>query len=74
MLTAILWGAGTALGEVPPYLISYSAAVAGKKAEALEEIEQVGWGAAGGCVCKRAVCERTSMLCALASALVCVCT
>uniref|UniRef100_A0A6S8IP71 VTT domain-containing protein n=1 Tax=Dunaliella tertiolecta TaxID=3047 RepID=A0A6S8IP71_DUNTE len=40
VLTAILWGAGTALGEVPPYLISYSAAVAGKKAEALEEIEQ----------------------------------
>ena len=44
VLTAILWGAGTALGEVPPYLISYSATVAGKKAEALEEIEQV-------CVC-----------------------
>ena len=41
VFTAILWGAGTAMGEVPPYLLSYSAAAAGKKAEALEEIEQV---------------------------------
>lgn len=29
MPAALLWGAGTALGEVPPYAISYSAAKAG---------------------------------------------
>jgi len=28
---AILWGSGTALGEVPPYLLSYQAAKAGKR-------------------------------------------
>lgn len=28
---AVLWGAGTALGEVPPYAISYHAAKAGIK-------------------------------------------
>ena len=28
---AILWGAGTAIGEVPPYLLSYQAAKAGKR-------------------------------------------
>ena len=55
VLTAILWGAGTALGEVPPYLLSYSAAAAGRTAEALQEIEEVrghsgdGDGGAGGC-------------------------
>lgn len=43
IITAMLWGAGTALGEVPPYLLSYSAAVAGKKSEALAEIEEVSW-------------------------------
>lgn len=37
----MLWGAGTALGEVPPYLISYSAAKAGHKATELEQIEEV---------------------------------
>lgn len=50
VLTAILWGAGTALGEVPPYLISYSGAAAGKKEDRLKGIEEVcrggvrGWG------------------------------
>jgi hypothetical protein len=29
--TAILWGAGTAIGEIPPYLLSYQAAKAGEK-------------------------------------------
>lgn len=38
-VTAMLWGAGTAIGEIPPYLISYSAAMAGEKSEALGEIE-----------------------------------
>jgi hypothetical protein len=41
-LTGMLWGAGTAIGEVPPYLITYSAAAAGRKAEPLQEIEEVG--------------------------------
>uniref|UniRef100_A0A7S0R933 Vacuole membrane protein 1 n=1 Tax=Chlamydomonas leiostraca TaxID=1034604 RepID=A0A7S0R933_9CHLO len=39
-VTAMLWGAGTALGEVPPYLISKSAADAGHKAAAFAEIEE----------------------------------
>lgn len=39
--TAMLWGTGTALGEVPPYLISKSAADAGHKAAAFAEIEEV---------------------------------
>eukprot|EP00199_Chlamydomonas_sp_CCMP681_P002152 CAMPEP_0119112770 /NCGR_PEP_ID=MMETSP1180-20130426/41649_1 /TAXON_ID=3052 ORGANISM="Chlamydomonas cf sp, Strain CCMP681" /NCGR_SAMPLE_ID=MMETSP1180 /ASSEMBLY_ACC=CAM_ASM_000741 /LENGTH=424 /DNA_ID=CAMNT_0007100469 /DNA_START=92 /DNA_END=1366 /DNA_ORIENTATION=- len=39
-VTSMLWGAGTAVGEVPPYLISYSAAAAGRKTEALQEMEE----------------------------------
>ena len=31
--TAILWGAGTAVGEIPPYAFSYHAAKAGLKNE-----------------------------------------
>ena len=34
---AVLWGAGTALGEVPPYLLSYHAAEARAAAEREEE-------------------------------------
>ncbi|KAL4513802.1 hypothetical protein Ndes2526A_g03517 [Nannochloris sp. 'desiccata'] len=29
--TATLWGAGTAIGEIPPYILSYQAAKAGEK-------------------------------------------
>lgn len=29
--TGILWGAGTAIGEIPPYILSYQAAKAGKR-------------------------------------------
>ena len=36
---AIVWGAGTAAGEIPPYWISYLAAVAGKENEELLELE-----------------------------------
>lgn len=36
--SAILWGAGTALGEVPPYAFSYHAAKAGKQNEELEKM------------------------------------
>lgn len=34
----MLWGAGTALGEVPPYAFSYHAAKAGKQNEELERM------------------------------------
>ncbi|KAL3138829.1 hypothetical protein ABBQ32_005664 [Trebouxia sp. C0010 RCD-2024] len=36
--SAMLWGAGTALGEVPPYAFSYHAAKAGKQNEDLEKM------------------------------------
>ena len=39
-LTAMLWGAGTAVGEVPPYFLSYKAAVAGGRSAALAEVEE----------------------------------
>lgn len=32
----MLWGAGTALGEVPPYALSYHAAKAGKRSAEVE--------------------------------------
>lgn len=34
----VVWGVGTALGELPPYLVSYSASVAGVKDEEFEEL------------------------------------
>ena len=37
-LPCMLWGAGTAIGEVPPYLVSYAAAEAGRGDEELKEI------------------------------------
>lgn len=37
-MSAMLWGAGTALGEVPPYAFSYHAAKAGKQNEELEKM------------------------------------
>lgn len=39
-LTAILWGCGTAVGEVPPYFLSYKAASAGRRNEAFQDIQQ----------------------------------
>ena len=39
-LESFLWGLGTALGELPPYLISKAARLAGRTAEDMEEIEQ----------------------------------
>lgn len=36
--TAVLWGVGTALGEIPPYAISYHAAKAGRKNEEMEAL------------------------------------
>ena len=46
--TAVLWGAGTALGEVPPYALSYHAAKAGKRSAEVEAMLGVGAAAASG--------------------------
>ncbi|KAG2439395.1 hypothetical protein HXX76_004752 [Chlamydomonas incerta] len=40
IVTSILWGIGTAVGEIPPYWLSYSAAVAGQKNVELAELEE----------------------------------
>eukprot|EP00198_Chlamydomonas_reinhardtii_P006877 XP_001696213.1 predicted protein [Chlamydomonas reinhardtii] len=40
IVTSVLWGIGTAVGEIPPYWLSYSAAVAGQKNVALAELEE----------------------------------
>eukprot|EP00796_Vickermania_ingenoplastis_P004331 gene4331-3145_t len=37
IVPCMVWGAGTAIGEVPPYLISYAAALKGKRQDPLEE-------------------------------------
>lgn len=42
----MLWGAGTALGEVPPYALSYHAAKAGKRSAEVEAM--LGTSAEGG--------------------------
>lgn len=44
--TAVLWGMGTALGEVPPYALSYHAAKAGKRSAEVEAM--LGVGSSGG--------------------------
>ncbi|CAK9329084.1 unnamed protein product [Citrullus colocynthis] len=36
---AILWGIGTALGELPPYFISRAARLSGGRSEAMEELD-----------------------------------
>ena len=36
--SAMLWGAGTALGEIPPYAFSYHAAKAGQQNEELDKM------------------------------------
>lgn len=37
-LEAFLWGAGTCIGELPPYFVARAASVAGKTPEELEEL------------------------------------
>lgn len=37
-LEAVLWGIGTALGELPPYFVSRAASLSGKKLEDLEQL------------------------------------
>lgn len=39
-LTAMLWGCGTAIGEVPPYFLSYKAASAGRRNEMYEGLQE----------------------------------
>jgi membrane protein YqaA with SNARE-associated domain len=34
----VIWGAGTAIGEIPPYALSYAAAKEGKKTDELDEV------------------------------------
>ena len=36
----IIWGTGTAIGEIPPYALSYASAMKGGRAEELEEVSQ----------------------------------
>ncbi|EYU45646.1 hypothetical protein ABFS82_14G016300 [Erythranthe guttata] len=38
-IEAILWGLGTALGELPPYFISRAASLSGGKVDAMEELD-----------------------------------
>lgn len=40
--TAILWGIGTAFGEIPPYLLSYQAAKAGERNMELDNAMRIG--------------------------------
>jgi hypothetical protein len=46
--TAVLWGAGTAVGEVPPYLVSFHAARAGERNAEVEAMLGGGGGSGGG--------------------------
>lgn len=72
VLTAMLWGAGTAVGEVPPYWLSFSAAKAGARNEALEEVQEV---SAAGCKsnfgmsCRCDLCTAIPAACSLSAAL-----
>lgn len=38
-IEAVLWGLGTALGELPPYFISRAASPSGSRVEAMEELD-----------------------------------
>ncbi len=46
--TSVLWGCGTAIGEVPPYAVSYHAAKAGIRSVEVEAMFGVGGGGGGG--------------------------
>jgi len=39
---AVLWGAGTAIGEIPPYAVAMHAARAGEKNSDVEQMLSVG--------------------------------
>ncbi|GLT99665.1 hypothetical protein SLE2022_170890 [Rubroshorea leprosula] len=38
-IEAILWGIGTALGELPPYFLSRAASISGSKVDAVQELD-----------------------------------
>ncbi|CAL8074265.1 unnamed protein product [Prunus armeniaca] len=38
-LEAVLWGVGTAIGELPPYFISRAASLSGNKVDGMEELD-----------------------------------
>ncbi|CAN1129306.1 hypothetical protein LINPERPRIM_LOCUS17371, partial [Linum perenne] len=40
-IEAVLWGVGTALGELPPYFISRAARLSGSNIDAMEELEVI---------------------------------
>ncbi|PSS01447.1 Vacuole membrane protein [Actinidia chinensis var. chinensis] len=40
-MEAILWGLGTALGELPPYFISRAASISGGKLDAMKELDAI---------------------------------
>jgi vacuole membrane protein 1 len=41
-LEGVLWGFGTAIGELPPYFVAKAASVAGKTDEELKALESGG--------------------------------
>jgi len=41
ILEAFLWGAGTAIGELPPYYMAKASAEAGKSNEDIDELRQI---------------------------------
>jgi hypothetical protein len=41
ILEAFLWGAGTAIGELPPYYMAKAASEAGKNNEEIEELREI---------------------------------
>lgn len=41
LLEAFLWGAGTAIGELPPYYMAKAAAEAGKNNEEIDELREI---------------------------------
>ena len=41
-LESLLWGLGTALGELPPYFVALAASKAGKTSEELDELKKEG--------------------------------
>ena len=38
ILEAFIWGAGTAIGELPPYFVARAAAMAGERAEEIDSV------------------------------------
>ena len=36
--SAILWGTGTAIGEIPPYAVSFHATKAGQQNDAIDDV------------------------------------